>query len=140
MFFSYNFEANYNSHAVSDLVDLGALQKVCVGGTWIQSKVVIPIYVSIQYGIEGRSGSNALVDNDTSVDTTTTTTTNRPAAKQGLASFLSRKIVYDFLENKMRAFGLNGKECLMKTICQVADVALGRNNGVLGDLVHVIFS
>lgn len=55
-------------------------------------------------------------------------------------TFLSRQIVYQFFESKMSSFGLNGNACLLKTICQVAEVALGRNNGVLGDLVHVIFT
>lgn len=55
-------------------------------------------------------------------------------------SFLSRKMFYKFLESKMSSFGLNGSACLLKTICQVAEVALGRNNGVLGDIVHVMFT
>lgn len=67
--------------------------------------------------------------------------TNQTTEKRSIfESFLSRKIVYTFLENKLESFGLKGNACLLKTICQVAEVALGRNNGVLGDLVHVIFT
>lgn len=93
--------------------------------------------LTFQYGIKGRSGSGNEAVNDTSSTPPTAVTSK---TKRGLASVLSRKLIYDFLENKMDAFGLNGRQCLLKTICQVADIALGRNNGVLGDLVHVIFT
>lgn len=91
-----------------------------------------------QYDIEGRSGSS---DQDANETSTTATIAQTTIGKRSIVdTFLSRQIVYQFFESKMTSFGLNGNACLLKTICQVAEVALGRNNGVLGDLVHVIFT
>lgn len=98
------------------------------------------MYVYAQYDIEGRSESETSGTNN-GTDETPTPATKSPAIKRSIVdTFLSRQIVYQFFESKLNSFGLNGNACLLKTICQVADVALGRNNGVLGDLVHVIFS
>ncbi|XP_031338527.1 uncharacterized protein LOC116167390 [Photinus pyralis] len=52
---------------------------------------------------------------------------------------INRKNVYDALEFKINSHGYPGKECLLRTICEVSEYDLS-GNGVLGDIVHVILS
>lgn len=35
--------------------------------------------------------------------------------------------------------GFDGEECLFKAICEAAEQPFGDHNGVLGDIVHIIF-
>lgn len=35
--------------------------------------------------------------------------------------------------------GFNGEECLFRAICEAAEQPFGDHNGVLGDIVHIIF-
>ncbi|XP_031628577.1 uncharacterized protein LOC116344249 isoform X2 [Contarinia nasturtii] len=57
-----------------------------------------------------------------------------------LSTLLSRKKLYKILEHKMDLAGFNGEECLLKTICETAEQSLAEHNGVLGDIVHIIFT
>lgn len=36
--------------------------------------------------------------------------------------------------------GFNGHECLLRTICEAAEIPLGLHNGVLGDIMHIVFT
>lgn len=36
--------------------------------------------------------------------------------------------------------GYNGHDCLLRAICEAAEIPLGLHNGVLGDLMHIIFT
>lgn len=89
----------------------------------------------LQYGIgHGRSSDQATAKNETAK------VHKHKHKTPKKRSLLSRKFVYGMLENKMSTMGLNGRQCLLKTICEVAAIALGDHNGVLGDIVHIIFS
>lgn len=46
---------------------------------------------------------------------------------------------YCWMENTFSA-GFNGHECLLRTICEAADLPLGLHNGVLGDIMHIVFT
>lgn len=93
----------------------------------------------LQYGIGGgRSSSQGTAMNETVTETVKVRKHKKKAPKK--RSLLSRKFVYGMLENKMSAMGLNGRQCLLKTICEVSAIVLGEHNGVLGDIVHIIFS
>lgn len=37
------------------------------------------------------------------------------------------------------SFGLKGRECLLRTICETAESPL-RHNGLMGDILHIIFT
>lgn len=78
-----------------------------------------------------------------------------------LDSLMSRKKLYKILMDKMEKYmasgdncrtplsynflfcvfraGFNGEECLFKAICEAAEHPFGDYNGVLGDIVHIIF-
>lgn len=36
--------------------------------------------------------------------------------------------------------GFNGEECVLKAICETADQPFAEHNGVLGDIMHIIFT
>jgi len=53
--------------------------------------------------------------------------------------FMSRRRFFKMMENKMDSSGLNGRECLLKAICQTAADTFGQHNGVIGSVVDVLF-
>lgn len=36
--------------------------------------------------------------------------------------------------------GYNGHDCLLRAICEAAEIPLGLHNGVLGDIMHIILT
>lgn len=36
--------------------------------------------------------------------------------------------------------GFNGHDCLLRAICEAAEIPLGLHNGVLGDIMHIILT
>lgn len=36
--------------------------------------------------------------------------------------------------------GLNGEKCLLKAICETAEEPYTEHNGVVGDIIHIIFT
>jgi hypothetical protein len=50
--------------------------------------------------------------------------------------------IYLLLNYLCCSFGFHGTECLLKTICEATNTAafLNRHNGLLGDLLHIIFT
>lgn len=36
--------------------------------------------------------------------------------------------------------GYNGHNCLLRAICEASEIPLGLDNGVLGDIMHIIFT
>lgn len=57
-----------------------------------------------------------------------------------LEGFVSRRNVYRMIEQKMEAYGLNGTACLTRIICEVADSNLIDTNGIIGHLIHILFT
>ncbi|XP_067005980.1 uncharacterized protein [Anabrus simplex] len=52
---------------------------------------------------------------------------------------VDRRRTYAMLERKFESEGLNGRDCLLRTICETSEMPL-YHNGLLGDLMHVIFT
>ncbi|XP_017068650.2 uncharacterized protein LOC108106235 [Drosophila eugracilis] len=56
-------------------------------------------------------------------------------------SLLSRSKFYDIINHRFELHGLgSGDSCLLRLICEANDYQLGDLNGVLGSLVHIMFS
>lgn len=55
-------------------------------------------------------------------------------------TLLTRKHTYRMIDEQLRRRGRNGTACLLKTICQTAEVDVYENNGLIGDLFHVVFT
>ncbi|XP_076283723.1 uncharacterized protein LOC143210604 isoform X2 [Lasioglossum baleicum] len=52
---------------------------------------------------------------------------------------LDRATVYQVIENKFISYGYQGHECLLRAICETSEHTL-RHNGLIGDILHVIFT
>ncbi|KAH8410953.1 hypothetical protein KR222_000829, partial [Zaprionus bogoriensis] len=56
-------------------------------------------------------------------------------------SLLSRTKFYEILSRRFEQHGFgNGDSCLLRLICEANNAQLGEHNGVLGSLMHVMFS
>ncbi|PSN41161.1 hypothetical protein C0J52_05210 [Blattella germanica] len=55
---------------------------------------------------------------------------------------LDRRRVYGMIEIMLERFGLSGRSCLLKAICEAAEIPLhlSEQNGLLGDLLHIILT
>lgn len=51
----------------------------------------------------------------------------------------TRRKFYTFLEHQFESWGRNGHECLLRTICEVAEAPI-RHNGLIGELVYTVFT
>ncbi|CAG4935722.1 uncharacterized protein LOC123698691 [Colias croceus] len=52
---------------------------------------------------------------------------------------ITRELAYIVLETKFKENGLNGRDCLLRNICEAADTPL-HHNGLLGHILHIIFT
>ncbi|XP_053691831.1 uncharacterized protein LOC128740319 [Sabethes cyaneus] len=51
----------------------------------------------------------------------------------------SRSQLYQLLEAKIDSWGSDGRECMLRAICEVAEAPLG-HNGMIGEILDVIFT
>lgn len=52
--------------------------------------------------------------------------------------FVSRRNLYGMIEGKLELHGMNGRECLMKLICEAASSDFVQSNGFLGSIMEII--
>ncbi|XP_029158871.1 uncharacterized protein LOC114931097 [Nylanderia fulva] len=52
---------------------------------------------------------------------------------------IDRATIYRVLESKFESSGNPGRECLLRAICETSEYPL-RHNGMIGDIMHVIFT
>lgn len=52
----------------------------------------------------------------------------------------SRFTLYKILEQMAEAHGLPGRLCLLRSICESAEVPFSYNNGILGEFAHLIMT
>ncbi|KAL9921576.1 uncharacterized protein ACN427_002541 [Glossina fuscipes fuscipes] len=57
-----------------------------------------------------------------------------------IPSLLTRTHFYQILVDKFTNFGFQGEPCLLRLICETNSSELGNVNGILGNVMHVIFS
>ncbi|XP_053658676.1 uncharacterized protein LOC128707743 [Anopheles marshallii] len=55
-------------------------------------------------------------------------------------SSLSRKKLYRTIELNLQRYGFAGKRCILRMICDLAETPLHHENGVLGDVLQLIFT
>ncbi|XP_044256518.1 uncharacterized protein LOC123006250 [Tribolium madens] len=53
---------------------------------------------------------------------------------------IDRKLIYTALETKMESNGYPGRACLLRTICEAAQHSTQYANGILGDIIHFVFT
>lgn len=51
----------------------------------------------------------------------------------------SRKFAYEIVENTLNGIGRNGRECLLRSICEAAETPLS-HNGLIGELWDIFLT
>lgn len=51
----------------------------------------------------------------------------------------TREMFYKFIEEQFNKYERKGHECLLRTICEVAEAPI-KHNGLLGELFHLVFT
>ncbi|XP_045450444.1 uncharacterized protein LOC123659240 [Melitaea cinxia] len=64
---------------------------------------------------------------------------NLPVVSGRHARSITREMAYMTLETKFKEYGMNGKECMLRNICEAAETPL-YNNGFVGHIMHIIFT
>ncbi|KAL7736829.1 hypothetical protein ACLKA6_015669 [Drosophila palustris] len=70
---------------------------------------------------------------------TTTTKLEKGRQKREL-SLMTRKSFYAMLRDKLERSGYPPEACLLRLICETNESTLGEINGLLGNIVHIIFT
>ncbi|XP_023313157.1 uncharacterized protein LOC108910280 [Anoplophora glabripennis] len=52
---------------------------------------------------------------------------------------VTRKFVYNMVESNIQSYGVPGKPCLLRAICEAAEFST-QSTGVLGDLLHILLT
>uniref|UniRef100_A0A182VXL8 Uncharacterized protein n=1 Tax=Anopheles minimus TaxID=112268 RepID=A0A182VXL8_9DIPT len=66
--------------------------------------------------------------------------TSRMLASTPKRSSMSRKKFYRTIELNLQRYGFAGKRCILRMICDLAETPLHHENGVLGDVLQLIFT
>ncbi|XP_032586660.1 uncharacterized protein LOC6579189 [Drosophila mojavensis] len=122
VFVSYNFEANYNSPYNWSLPTLFQNGPIESEELELSRKATSRLE---QADVEG-SGSEG------------EEATSMP--KRERRALLTRSNIYHILMDKFKRSGFSGESCLLRLICETNAAELGELNGVLGSLMHVLFS
>uniref|UniRef100_A0A2H1V773 SFRICE_026011 n=1 Tax=Spodoptera frugiperda TaxID=7108 RepID=A0A2H1V773_SPOFR len=64
---------------------------------------------------------------------------NLPVVTSRQSRSISRELTYTILENRFQEYGMKGRECMLRNICEAAETPL-HHNGILGHILHIIFT
>ncbi|XP_017068744.1 uncharacterized protein LOC108106289 [Drosophila eugracilis] len=67
-------------------------------------------------------------------------TTEMLSKERKVRSLLTRSNIYHIFIDKLRRSGFQGETCLLRLICETSAAQLDEFNGVLGSVMHVLFS
>ncbi|XP_023037939.1 uncharacterized protein LOC6640131 [Drosophila willistoni] len=141
-FVSYNFEANYNSPdswGIFTIFQNGPIESDESLEVESSRKILNGYGNQTQEDVEEENGAEE-EDDDAEVETTTAIPTQTSVVKRKSRSLLTRSNIYHILKDKFERSGFPGEPCLLRLICEVSLSELGEFNGVVGSLMHVIFS
>ncbi|KAG5670645.1 hypothetical protein PVAND_000893 [Polypedilum vanderplanki] len=134
VFMSYNFEANYNMANQPEDSFPGPLVRWKLGSTYedLSPKPDATPDDSIARNFN---------ENSTQIETTIKSE-NEVRKRRNLADsmFTTRKGIYRLIESRLKANGFDGKKCLLRAICESAQNSFLEVNGVLGNILHIIFT
>ncbi|XP_065369022.1 uncharacterized protein LOC135961451 [Calliphora vicina] len=152
VFVSYNFEANYNlpetwnipPYAVGveeeDLFEDAARYnngKDCANCTSTSSEEgTVEDVEENEEEYEDSTTTTAPSGNETD----TSSRRKRRRRRREIPSLLTRTHFYHILIDKFERSGFEGEPCLLRLICETNASELGEINGVLGNLIHILFS
>ncbi|KAM3965442.1 uncharacterized protein ACR2FA_000276 [Aphomia sociella] len=106
-------------------------------GTFIAIAVPVDIpdkNVFVSYNFES---NYSVVTNITEIDEVLFP--NLPVISSRQSRSITRELAYMVLENRFKEHGMNGRECMLRNICEAAETPL-HHNGLLGHIMHIIFT
>jgi hypothetical protein len=65
---------------------------------------------------------------------------NETSSRMDGFNIFSRKQIYRMIEDKMEEFGINGRYCLLRLICDAKAVDFRSINGVIGSIIHILLT
>ncbi|XP_055632483.1 uncharacterized protein LOC129772965 [Toxorhynchites rutilus septentrionalis] len=139
IFVSYNFEANYNSPQEPSVFTEG-LFNIIRGVALPLTAPVLQIHRALDESPAVVADSTEPPTVDDNLPASTKIRRNLPETVLKRTPSFTRKKVYRGIVEQLERNGFSGKRCLLRAICEAADTQLYENNGVLGDLVHIILS
>ncbi|XP_055539409.1 uncharacterized protein LOC129726572 [Wyeomyia smithii] len=127
IFLSYNFEGNYNNPTTSNVFTEGYYNYI----RGIAPQLLTP-NIFITRSLQG----------DAKTENQKTATSERAlrAVSEAPRKFITRKNIYHAIEEHLIKNGFNGKKCILRAICDAAELPMAENNGLVGDLVHILLS
>ncbi|KAH8254249.1 hypothetical protein KR032_009086 [Drosophila birchii] len=140
VFVSYNFEANYN------LPTNWEKWTIFQNGP-IESEEVVVDDTETDAEAESSRKLSADCQNCTSEENEPgeesqdeVEATELPTKERKARSLLTRTNIYRIFIDKLKRSGFQGESCLLRLICESNAAQLDEFNGVLGSLMHVLFS
>ncbi|KAI5643905.1 DM4/DM12 family domain-containing protein [Phthorimaea operculella] len=106
-------------------------------GTFLAIAVPLDIpdkNVFVSYNFEA---NYATVTNITEIDQVVFP--NLPVLSSRHSRSLTRELAYTVLESRFKEHGMNGKECMLRNICEAAEAPV-HDNGLLGHILHILFT
>ncbi|XP_055605298.1 uncharacterized protein LOC129753504 [Uranotaenia lowii] len=146
IFMSYNFEGNYNSPPQTNIFTEGFFNYIRGIAPPLQSPVIF-----VQRNLEGSPAIEDSTDDpptdpvdDAKTEAILSSSKQARSIDQLTVSkrtgIYTRKKMYRAIEQQLNKIGLDGKKCLLRSICEANDNPMMEHNGILGDLVHLILS
>ncbi|XP_065091656.1 uncharacterized protein LOC135712626 [Ochlerotatus camptorhynchus] len=136
IFMSYNFESNYNDPTQSNVFTEGFFNFIRGVGLPLESPL-IQIHRSLD-------GDPEVLESPTTEQIESESqklpSENLLAALAHYSQGYTRKKAYRAIESHLIRSGFDGKKCLLRAICEASETPMTENNGVLGDIVHIILS
>ncbi|XP_061394604.1 uncharacterized protein LOC133330148 [Musca vetustissima] len=155
VFISYNFEANYNlpqtwgippyATGIED-EDLFEVEGRLNSGKACNTNCTTTSAETTAGDEDGEEteGNTSAEDLSTESPSTNATETEsrrrRRRRRRSMSSLLTRTHFYRILIDKFERSGFEGEPCLLRLICETNSSELGDINGVLGSIMHVMFS
>ncbi|XP_034102007.2 uncharacterized protein LOC117566574 [Drosophila albomicans] len=139
VFVSYNFEANYNSPDNWEkwtIFQNGPIESEEIEESRKRNHKAKS--EASDENEEQQEGEETEAVEEEEQETTTTMPTEEPSRER--RELLSRSNIYHILMDKFQRSGFAGEPCLLRLICEINAAELSEGNGVLGSLMHVIFS
>lgn len=113
LYMSFNLEANYALPTKSTDFTQGLYEKILF--------------------VDGVQPEEAVTEADPNEDFTARKMKNAPA-------LISRKHIYEMVEKKIDSYGMSGRDCLLRMICEGAGMNFNDSNGVVGSLMHIMLT
>ncbi|XP_075168509.1 uncharacterized protein LOC142240688 [Haematobia irritans] len=147
VFISYNFEANYNLPTnwgippyATGIEDEDLFDDVVEGRRDSGKSCTTNCTISSQEDIEGSGEDDEKQSTESPIESTRNSTESWRRKRAALPSLLTRTHFYRILIDKFERSGFEGEPCLLRLICETNSSELGDINGVLGSLIHIMFS